>query len=67
LRLTVHDEVVFQCPKEELDAYVIKAKGVFERPIPQLRSNSFPAEFKYGENWYEMTKWEVPERRIPRY
>lgn len=67
LRLTVHDEIVFQCPKELLDAQTIKARSVFERPIPQLKGNCFPAEFKYGENWFEMTKWEAPERRVPRY
>jgi DNA polymerase I len=68
LRLTVHDEIVFQCAKEKLDIYTVQAKGIFERPIPQLGNNSFPAEFKYGENWFEMTKWEAPATRcVPRY
>jgi DNA polymerase I-like protein with 3'-5' exonuclease and polymerase domains len=68
LRLTVHDVIVFQCAKEKLDIYTVQAKGIFERPIPQLGNNSFPAEFKYGENWFEMTKWEAPATRcVPRY
>jgi DNA polymerase-1 len=58
LRLTVHDEIVFQVHKELLDPAIRRAKQVFERPIPQLANNQFPADFKYGENWYEMTKWE---------
>jgi DNA polymerase I-like protein with 3'-5' exonuclease and polymerase domains len=59
LRLTVHDEIVFQCPKEELDKQTSLAKSIFERPIPQMQDNCFPAEFKYGENWYEMNVWGV--------
>ena len=53
MRLQVHDEIVLQCPREELEATARRAKAIFEREIPQL-NNSFPAEFKYGENWYEM-------------
>lgn len=58
LRLTVHDEIVFQCPKEELDKQTNLAKQIFERPIQQLKGNKFPADFKYGENWFEMQKWD---------
>lgn len=59
LRLTVHDEIVFQVKKEDLETSILIAKEIFERPIPQLNNNKFPVEFKYGENWYEMTKWEI--------
>jgi DNA polymerase-1 len=58
LRLTVHDEIVWVCPKSELDEQIARARKIFERPIPQLQNNSFPTEFKYGENWYELTKYE---------
>ena len=54
LRLTVHDSIVIQVPKENLHESYTKIKRVFERPIPQLDNTSFRATFDYGENWYNM-------------
>jgi DNA polymerase I len=56
LRLNVHDEIVFQCKDEELDASIERAKEIFERPIEVLNSTCFPTEFKYGKSWGDMTK-----------
>lgn len=59
LRLTVHDEIVFQCLEGELEEQIKKAKSIFERPIQQLNNTSFPVEFKFGKNWYEMEKFTI--------
>jgi len=54
IRLNVHDEIVFQAPKDSYMEQIKIVKEIFERPVPQLRNNSFPCAFKVGENWYEM-------------
>ena len=67
IRLTVHDEIVTVCRKEDLNEHTQAVKEIMERPIKQLDNNCFPTEFKYGENWFEMEKWIEPnDRRIPR-
>lgn len=54
LRLTVHDEIVWQCNQEDLHQSIIAARDILSRPIPQLDNNQFPVTFKYGTNWYDM-------------
>jgi DNA polymerase-1 len=56
LRLTVHDEIVFQVRKEDLEREVDRARALVSRPIEVLGGNCFPADFKYGVNWYNLDK-----------
>lgn len=55
LRLNVHDEIVLQVKREDLYRDYVHIKSVFQRPISVLNNTCFPASFKYGENWYDMT------------
>lgn len=56
--LQVHDELIFDVPRTELDevAGLVKQEmeGVVSFRVPLI------AEVQYGPNWYELTPWEGP-------
>ncbi len=57
LLLQVHDELIFEVPKELLPAVLPLIKETMEK-IPYL-SLPLKVEFKIGDNWGEMNKVEV--------
>jgi DNA polymerase-1 len=57
LLLQVHDELVVECPREELDATARVVKRVMEAAYPL--SIPLVAEAKYGEKWGEQQPLQV--------
>ena len=56
VRLTIHDDLIFQAPEDDYMDIARQAKEIYERPIPQMGGYSFKADFKVGKNWGEMEK-----------
>jgi len=54
LRLTVHDSIVAQFHKNELEEGASIMKQIMERPIEQLKAHQFPVKLGAGSNWYEL-------------
>lgn len=60
IRLQVHDEIVFNVPKGELERTCKLIKQVMETPFRLLgRSVSIPVEIKWGENWGETREFKM--------
>lgn len=59
LRLTTHDDVVFQVAIDKVREYGARAKAILERPIPELGGHSFPVDIKVGPNWGELKELEL--------
>lgn len=55
LRITVHDSIIAQLPKEPslLQDGLQTIKRVMERPIPELDNYSFSVKIGVGPNWYQ--------------
>jgi DNA polymerase-1 len=58
LRLTIHDDLIFQAPEGDYMEIARMAREIYERPIPQMNGYSFKADFKVGKNWGDMEKIE---------
>ncbi|MBC7338191.1 MAG: DNA polymerase I, partial [Clostridia bacterium] len=53
--LQVHDELIFDVPREELDTVTALAKQYMENALP-LRV-PLVVDLKYGPNWYDLEPW----------
>jgi DNA polymerase I len=68
LLLQVHDEVVLQCPEEELGGWCDRVREALSRPIsfPGVPEPLvIPTEIKVGRNWHEVVsveKWFEKEK-----
>jgi len=51
LRLTVHDSIVLELPKDKVEEELPKIRSIVERPIPQLDGYRFPAKYQIGRRW----------------
>ncbi len=58
LLLQVHDELVFEMPKEKVEGYATKIKEIMESVVPEGKRRGVPivVEGKAGKNWGEMEK-----------
>ena len=54
LRLTVHDSIVSQLGKKDLNDQLREMKRIMERSIPQLNNYQFPIKIGVGPNWFEL-------------
>lgn len=58
--LQIHDDIIFEVPKDELKAVLPRIKGVME---DQPFSVPMPVDVKYGHRWGKMRKWKVGVKR----
>lgn len=60
LLLQVHDEIVAQAPKHQIDEACLRIKKAMERPLLFKGVEEplvIPAEIKTGPNWFDLEKW----------
>lgn len=58
--LQVHDELVFECREDLVDAYCRRIKNIMEYPVvfPGVEYPLIiPAEISYGPTWYQQKNW----------
>jgi hypothetical protein len=54
LRLTVHDSIVTQLERKDLDDQLREKRKIMERPIKELNNYQFPIKIGVGSNWFEL-------------
>jgi uracil-DNA glycosylase family 4 len=54
LLIQVHDSLVFECPKRDLDKVVATLRLVMQQPWPILANFSCPVEVQFGPSWGDL-------------
>ena len=56
--LQIHDELIFECPKDEIEIISKLSKEEMERPVKiNNKMISFPTDCKIGPSWGELEKY----------
>ena len=58
--LQVHDEIVFELPREELDVIGLQIVPVMQTTAETDLLVPVPVDLEYGDNWGEQSKWKRP-------